>query len=326
MFYMYICSFLIYNDPTEMMRIGALMMPNRSSKNDSLHRTSDHYKFTDYNNSQPAQGELSLLFSGEGKPVAGHFIGPAVHNYYLVHTVLSGRGTFEINGIRYSCAKGDTFIIFPDELFTYRADEKEPWHYMWVAFKGHISEHLLLTLGFSPSRPIVHTDDVRQLAALYRKIRGALESNPFPELADLEANGLLRIFLKELGLLNAGNLAFNSIAIVSDIDRQIKQAVRWLSYQYAQQISIEDLSRSLGYHRTHLSKMFKQVTGVSPMQFLLKVRMERAKELLNGQYHLSIDHVASSVGYTDALYFSKQFRKTFGYSPSEYRLHARNFK
>ncbi|WP_308634824.1 AraC family transcriptional regulator [Paenibacillus silvisoli] len=284
----------------------------------------DHYSFADYNNSQPAAGELSLLFSGEGKPIGGHFIGPAVHNYYLVHTVMSGRGTFEIAGVQYECAQGDTFIIFPNELFTYRADENEPWHYMWVAFKGHLAEHLLLTLGFSPAQPVVHADDMHHLSALYSQIRGTLETTPFPELADLEASGLLRVLLKELGLLNATNLAAaNSPAAMPDISRQIKQAIRWLSYQYAQPVSIEDLSRSLGYHRTHLSKMFKQATGISPMQFLLKVRMERARELLYGQNHLSIDQVASSVGYPDALYFSKQFRKTFGCSPSEYRLQYR---
>ncbi|QHW35317.1 AraC family transcriptional regulator [Paenibacillus rhizovicinus] len=287
-------------------------------------RNTDHSKFTVMNNSQPAQGELSILFSGEGKTVPGHGIGPAVHNYYLIHTVIGGRGIFEIDGQRYPCSRGDTFIIFPDELFSYVADEENPWHYVWVAFKGHAAEHLLLSLGFSAAAPIVHAKDIRSLASLYRKIRGTLEHTPYPELADLEAGGHLRVLLKELGLLNDGKLEFNSLAILPDIERQIKRAVRWLSFQYAQPISIEKLSRSLGYHRTHLSKMFKQVTGVSPMQFLLKVRMERAKELLNEQHHLSIDQVASSVGYPDALYFSKQFRKTFGCSPSEYRAQARN--
>lgn len=290
----------------------------------SKSRNPDHSKFTVMNNSQPAQGELSVMFSGEGKTVSGHGIGPAVHNYYLVHTVISGRGTFEIDGHRYRCSRGDTFIIFPDELFSYVADEDDPWHYVWVAFKGHAAGHLLLSLGFSAANPIVHGRELRPLTSLYRKIRGTLEQTPFPELADLEAGGHLRVLLKELGLLNEGKLAFNSLAILPDIERQIKRAVRWLSFQYAQPISIEELSRSLGYHRTHLSKMFKQITGVSPMQFLLKVRMDRAKELLNEQNHLSIDQVASSVGYPDALYFSKQFRKTFGCSPSEYRSQARN--
>ncbi|WP_240546289.1 helix-turn-helix transcriptional regulator [Paenibacillus artemisiicola] len=299
------------------------MKPPAAGARVASSRNPDHSAFTVMNNTQPAQGELSVMFSGEGKPNPGHGIGPAVHNYYLIHTVMGGRGAFEIDGRRYPCARGDTFIIFPDELFTYTADERDPWHYAWVAFKGLAAEHLLLGLGFSAANPIVRARDLRPLGSLYRKIRGTLEQTPFPELADLEAGGYLRVLLKELGLQNEGKLVFNSLAILPDIERQIKRAVRWLSYQYAQPISIEELSRSLGYHRTHLSKMFKQVTGVSPMQFLLKVRMERAKELLNEQSHLSIDQVASSVGYPDALYFSKQFRKTFGCSPSEYRAQAR---
>lgn len=283
----------------------------------------EHTKFTVMNNTQPVQGELAVMFSGEGKPVPGHGIGPAVHNYYLVHTVISGRGNFEIDGVRHACSRGDTFIIFPDELFSYRADEHEPWHYAWVAFKGNTAAQLLGSLGLSPANPIVHAGDIRPLTSLYRKIRGTFEQSSFPELADLEAGGYLRLFLKELGVLNEGKLAFNSLSVLPDIERQIKRAVRWLSYQYAQPISIEDLARSLGYHRTHLSKMFKQITGISPMQFLLKVRMERARELLNEQSYLSIDQVASSVGYPDALYFSKQFRKTFGQAPTDYRAHAR---
>jgi AraC-like DNA-binding protein len=54
------------------------------------------------------------------------------------------------------------------------------------------------------------------------------------------------------------------------------------------------------------------------MHYLLKLRMERAKLLLQEQ--LTIEQVASSVGFTDALYFSKQFKKWSGSSPSEYRL------
>ncbi|UUZ80048.1 AraC family transcriptional regulator [Paenibacillus sp. P26] len=93
----------------------------------------------------------------------------------------------------------------------------------------------------------------------------------------------------------------------------MEQAIRWLTLQYYQPISIEQMAQSLGYHRTHLSKMFKQHTGLSPMNFLLKIRMERAKLLLLEP--LTIEQVASSVGFSDPLYFSKQFKKWYGRSP-----------
>ncbi|MNL58409.1 Arabinose operon regulatory protein [compost metagenome] len=77
------------------------------------------------------------------------------------------------------------------------------------------------------------------------------------------------------------------------------------------------MAATLGYHRAHLSKAFKQKTGLSPKQYLLKMRLDKAKSLLTGT--LTIDQVASSVGFNDALYFSRQFRKFSGMSPSEYR-------
>ncbi|WP_274649845.1 AraC family transcriptional regulator [Paenibacillus humicola] len=283
----------------------------------------DHYQISIGSNPLPARGELSVLFSGEGKPYPLHRIGPVVHNYYLVHTVLSGRGTFEIDGKTYECGRGDTFFIFPDILFTYTADSDEPWQYRWIAFQGETAEGLLAGMGITPRHPVIHAADTRRLARLYRSVKLALERTEYPELADLEAGGLLRVMLKEYGMINAGRMTPQAQMPVPDIERQINQAIRMLSYQYSDRFSIEDLARKLGYHRTHLSKMFKQATGLSPMQFLLKVRMVRARELLSGSKYLSIDQVASSVGYPDALYFSKQFRKTHGISPTEYRSRNR---
>jgi len=278
-----------------------------------------HYFFSIGVNSLPPRGELSVLFSGQARPHPRHQIGPAVHNYFLVHTVMSGVGLFEINGTRYECRQGDTFFIFPETLFTYAAHGTNPWYYRWVAFRGPMASSLLDTLGITLNNPVIHMKDLKDVTRLYRNIEVTLKHSSYPELAELEAGGLLRMLLKQFGEANASKLNFDPTGDIADIDRQIKQATRWISLQYAQQISIENLSRNLGYHRTHLSKMFKQATGLSPMQFLLKVRMERAAELLQGGMRLSIEQVASSVGYGDALYFSKQFRKWYGCSPTEYR-------
>jgi AraC-like DNA-binding protein len=103
----------------------------------------------------------------------------------------------------------------------------------------------------------------------------------------------------------------------SEMNRQIEHAIRWLTLQYSQPISIHQMSQSLGYHRTHFSKMFKQQTGLSPINFLHKIRMERAKLFLLES--LTVEQVASSVGFSDSLYFSKQFHKWSGQSPTEYR-------
>ncbi|MNN48651.1 HTH-type transcriptional activator Btr [compost metagenome] len=78
------------------------------------------------------------------------------------------------------------------------------------------------------------------------------------------------------------------------------------------------LASNLGLNRKYLSTIFKQATGMPPRQYLLRYRMERACGLLKkGNY--TISEVAGSVGYQDALLFSKMFKKMIGISPKNYK-------
>ncbi|TFE29435.1 helix-turn-helix transcriptional regulator [Cohnella luojiensis] len=267
-------------------------------------------------NPSPSDGELSVLFSGEGQPQPLHQMGPAIHDYYLIHTVLSGYGQFVIRDKKYNCVKGDTFVIFPGELFFYQADEWQPWHYIWVAFVGHGAKGLLTSLGVTPEQPFISGCLHPKIPEIYRQLHDCFHSDYVPDLSNLEAGGWVRLLLRQLG---AAKRQLEVVDPVRDnaTEHIIKQAIQFLSLQYTQSISIEHMSNMLGYHRTHLCKLFKQSTGVSPMQYLLKIRMQRAEALLATS--MTVDQVASSVGYGDALYFSRKFRKWSGQSPSEYR-------
>jgi AraC-like DNA-binding protein len=99
--------------------------------------------------------------------------------------------------------------------------------------------------------------------------------------------------------------------------RSVEQAIRLLTIQFGQHMTVDGIARTLGYHRSHLTKLFKEATGLSPMQYLNKVRMRKAESLLAGD--LTVAQVAASVGYNDPLFFTKQFRKWSGQSPTEFR-------
>ncbi|MDT3426302.1 AraC-like DNA-binding protein [Paenibacillus forsythiae] len=277
----------------------------------------DHYQFEIGINLHPGEGELTVLFSGEGSPRPGHKIGPSVHDYYLIHTVLSGEGVFVSAGRSYSCQAGDTFLITPGSLFSYEADRRTPWQYAWAAIQGDAASHLLKEAGVSREKPVLKGADPLALHSFYHRIRHSFKQSPFPELESLEASGWLRLLLHRLGLASR-DLGNTSDRHQEMIDRQVEQAKRWISLQYHQQLGISQIASSLGYHRAHFSKAFKERTGLSPKQYLMKIRMDKAKELLESKV-LTIDEVSSSVGFNDALYFSKQFRSWCGQSPSEYR-------
>lgn len=266
-------------------------------------------------NPSPSKGEITVLFSGRSDPSPEHCVGPKVHDYFLVHYVLSGKGSFQCMGKDYKLAAGSWFFIFPGELVSYVSDSAEPWTYRWIGFRGERADELLASLGITAHRPVVCSGRNRKVQALFSQTEKVLKDGR--PGCDLHAGGLFRLLLAEAAKALGQDPAAGPSEPLPESRRQVEQAIRWLTLQYSQPVSIEHMAQTLGYHRTHLAKIFKQQTGVSPTHFLLKIRMEQAKALLSEP--LSVEQVASSVGFADPLYFSKQFKKWYGLSPSEYR-------
>ena len=96
-----------------------------------------------------------------------------------------------------------------------------------------------------------------------------------------------------------------------------RRAQAFLEENYADDISLEELSRNLGISQSYLSRSFKKETGESLIDFLTKIRIDRAAELLKGEMRTA--DVAAAVGLPDPKYFSRVFKKVKGISPSDYR-------
>lgn len=99
---------------------------------------------------------------------------------------------------------------------------------------------------------------------------------------------------------------------------QIKQAKMYIEQNYMKNITLEDLGSYLGFNSSYFSSFFKKETGTSFVEYLSKVRMEKAKELLKEQ-GLRIQDVCLMVGYNDVKYFTKLFIKHTGLKPNEFR-------
>ena len=87
---------------------------------------------------------------------------------------------------------------------------------------------------------------------------------------------------------------------------------------YMRKISVEEIARSSYLSTTYITKIYKEITGDTPINYLISLRMEKALEILK-EGHFSIQDVARQVGYDDPYYFSKLFKKRFGVSPSAYK-------
>lgn len=259
---------------------------------------------------------LHVLFSGESQTRSGHRLGPKVYDFYLMHLVLSGKGAFTLNGRRHELAAGDTFLIQPEELISYESDPDHPWRYRWIAFTGTTASELLQGAGFGEGCPVVSLKDYRKASLYFRSIyltfRSARPS------ASVQSAGFVHLLMALYQDNRAGNEEEGRPGRHEN-ENIHRKVIHYLSTQYSHPVSIEQMSEALGYSRAYLSRAFKQKTGVSPVSFLLKLRLDKAKLLLRERPELTVEQVSASVGLQDALYFSKQFRNQFGLSPTAYR-------
>lgn len=103
--------------------------------------------------------------------------------------------------------------------------------------------------------------------------------------------------------------------------RQLLQVLDYIDAHLHQEIKLADLASLLGMSEFHFSRQFKQVTRVSPYQYLLQQRIERVKQLLKRSDY-SIADIASTCEFNSHSHLSKQFRQLTGTIPKAYRLHS----
>ncbi|WP_236600903.1 helix-turn-helix domain-containing protein [Ktedonobacter sp. SOSP1-85] len=100
--------------------------------------------------------------------------------------------------------------------------------------------------------------------------------------------------------------------------RSLHWMLSYLSFHLAEPISIADMARYAHLSPAHFSRIFRQQFGLSPHQYLLRLRLQHAQMLLQ-QTDLTIERIAKYCGFADAHHFSKTFRKNVGCSPGFYR-------
>lgn len=99
--------------------------------------------------------------------------------------------------------------------------------------------------------------------------------------------------------------------------RLIWQIKQWVQANFSQQISIGDIAKEFNYNVVYLSQLFKNETGLTLKDYITKVRINHAKELLS--QNMQVDDVSVLVGYNNYPHFSRTFRKSVGMSPKQYQ-------
>jgi AraC-like DNA-binding protein len=255
--------------------------------------------------------DLIVYQCGMEKCKPSHFYGPALRDHFLIHFILEGCGSFYVDGKCYNLKKHEGFLICPEVLTYYEADEHNPWVYTWVGFRGIKAEQYLKLANINIDNPIFRVNDGNAMEWYFEEMR---KSAVLRFGADLRLQGLLSIFLSEL-IEKAGKEITEGNNYK---DSYIKKTLQFIEMNYSRNISVKDIAQFIGLNKNYFSTLFKQSLGVTPQEYIIKFRINKACELLKNPT-LSISDVSRSVGYSDPLGFSKIFKQVKGSSPKAFR-------
>jgi len=259
--------------------------------------------------------DIDIYVSGFQNCEASYYYGPAVRDHYLIHYIYEGKGKFEVNNKVYQLHTGQGFLICPDIVTYYEADEDDPWTYAWIGFNGLKAESYLKQASLTQKNPIFSTDPKNNsIESIFKKMNSTKNLKMVKEIKLL---GLLYLFLAELNIIRNNNKLSNSDICTKEI--YLKKAVEYIAKNhYNHNLSISKVSSYIGVNRGYLWSIFKDYLNLSPQEFLINFRMDRASKLLKNN-SLSVADISRSVGYQDPLTFSKIFKKVKGIPPSKYR-------
>lgn len=224
--------------------------------------------------------------------------GWGVRGQYLIHFVISGKGTFKNVLGNYTLEKGMGFIFSPGDKVTYSSDPDDPWVYIWLGFSGKSVPDFLHRCEFSTENPIFYFDESFDIVNYFAYAENLEHGREFYILSVLYH--FFSIYAKP------------SSRAVSKVDL----AKNYIIKNYANDITVQKVANYIFTERKYFCRIFKEKTGLSPQQYIQNIRLTHSHELLVFK-NVSVSDVATSVGYKNVSSFSKAFKRKYGVSPTD---------
>ncbi len=259
--------------------------------------------------------DLYLAFCGYEKCRPGHSYGPAVRQDYIIHYIVEGRGFYRVGGMKYELSAGQGFLLPPNMQTFYKADEDEPWTYLWIGINGTKAKEYLNDIGLGKKQLTYHCGYGDELKAIAVKM---LRHNTFSTADQFLLEGLMYQFLSVL----SRHIEIPNMCRQKDDNLYVRKALEFIHDNYANPIKITDIADYVCITRNYLYTLFKNSLNISPHEYLTNYRIEHAAELLTFTDY-SVESVALSCGYKDPVLFARAFKLKKQLNPSNYRRRAK---
>lgn len=225
-------------------------------------------------------------------------------DYYIVAMILGGSAQYRMNKNTFTVQKGDILFFRKGTHYTAQVTSKEPWEHIVVAFRidGDI--------GDFPTEGATRVSHSNRFAELFGQAYSVWSGCGFGY--KLQTKAIIHQILFSLMQENVSHMVDRNTAL-----QALKAATDYMEQNYREKITVEELAVRSGYSASHFARIFTKVYATSPIQYLNRIRIMHAKNLLRtGQYTMT--QIAQECGFSNVYYFSRCFKQITGTPPGRW--------
>lgn len=235
----------------------------------------------------------------------------------LIQYTLSGEGQLEINNNVYKLKQGDAFIVEIPSHHCYKLPKySSSWELLYIQFSKEALPfwNQLVTL----TGPVFSIKRDSPTEKLMWKIYEMSVKNEFQNVYECSKY--------------AYELVMNIISYFHKeqkhkiLPSSIELCKQFINAHYDKQIGLDDMAKAAQISKFHLTRKFEKELGITPNNYLIKIRLENSVKLLTSQTNLTLESIAKNVGFSCANYYGKVFKKNFSVSPDEFRRNSSSYE
>lgn len=222
-----------------------------------------------------------------------------------------GEGWVEINQEEQIKIERKNLIVIPAGTpHRYGSDNNNPWSIYWFHLKGEDVFEFLRSFPLTKRTVHIPVSGFLKFVEWFDFCYGLVTDKPFSVPDHIHIAQTTRQLLSSIGMI-ASRTDHKSEAY-------LEHAINFMSEHIGESLKLEVIASHIGLSKQHVIYIFNQCTGMPPIEFFLRMKMQRASQMLDLST-LSVKEVGAIFGFQDPYYFSRMFKKIMGSSPSHYR-------
>jgi len=243
--------------------------------------------------------------------VYGHQTERETFDEYIVIYCLDGRGWYRAIGQSWTVEKGQVLFVQRDIPHSYGSDGADPWSIQWAHFRGDLAQFYLELINITAEKPVCTIGVQPNISALFTEALNVMESGySIYHLAKISS--LIQQSLSQMAFLTAYSPPVGSVGL------HVGNVIEYMLAHVTQRCTLDDFAAQACLSRSYFSRQFRDKTGYAPVDYFIRLKIQRACELLETT-QMTVGEISRGLGYEDQYYFSRIFKKIEGVHPTRYR-------